>query len=57
MDRRSFLAFVSPRPGREEVPAPPSPTALYQAARILRRRIAAALAASRLESPAKAAPR
>jgi hypothetical protein len=56
MDRRSFLAFVTPSTG-VEVPARQSPAAIYQAARQLRRQIDAALAASRLESPAEVAPR
>ena len=53
MDRRSFLAFVTPRPACGEVPVPQSPAAIYQAARQLRGRIDAALAASRLETPAE----
>ena len=56
MDRRSFLAFVTPRPGGV-TSAQQSPAAIYQAARQLRRQIDAALAASRLETPAEVVSR
>ena len=60
MDRRSLLALFNPKAraaasgnaGRE-----PQPDAVYEAARLIRGRIDAALAASRLEDPPASAPR
>jgi hypothetical protein len=50
MDRRSLLALFTPRPAA--IPGHgPQAVAVYEAARAIRKRINAALAASRLETP------
>ena len=62
MDRRSLLALFNPKARAEAIATgtsslEPPPDAVYEAARLIRGRIDAALAASRLEDPPARAPR
>ena len=63
MDRSKLLALFGRRPAQRAVLAaadpvvPRSPEAVYQAARVIRGRIDAALAASRIDAPAEGLPR